>query len=198
MRGWGATFSERRMDLPGDELGTRHGDRPHPGDHSLGPVEAVWRWLLQIGQDRSGFFSYTWLENAVGCRMPRVHELRDEWRRREVGDRILMAPEERFGGEAYNVVQRVQAPDTLVAVAPGDLERLSRGEPATWVWQFVLRPGESTSTTRLIVRSRYLTQHRLLEPIHFMMERKMMRTIAELAETTAVPMSVEPVAFAVA
>jgi hypothetical protein len=198
MRGWGATLRERRMDLPGDELAPDAATVHTRAITATAPVDAVWRWLVQIGQDRSGFYSYTWLENAVGCRMPRVHELRDEWRCRVLGDRILMAPEERFDGKAYNVVQRVQPNEALVAVAPGDLERLDRGEQATWVWQFIVRPGETESTSRLIVRSRYLTPNRFLEPIHFIMERKMMKTIVELAERTYVPMVADPVAFAVA
>ena len=40
------------------------------------PVEEVWPWLAQIGQDRGGFYSYEWLENLAGCRMrnaDRVH-----------------------------------------------------------------------------------------------------------------------------
>jgi hypothetical protein len=37
---------------------------------------------MQIGQDRSGFFSYTWVENLFGCQMPTVHELREEWSER--------------------------------------------------------------------------------------------------------------------
>ena len=40
------------------------------------PVEEVWPWLAQIGQDRGGFYSYEWLENLAGCEMrnaDRVH-----------------------------------------------------------------------------------------------------------------------------
>ncbi len=27
------------------------------------PAEEVWRWLVQLGQGRSGLYSYDWLEN---------------------------------------------------------------------------------------------------------------------------------------
>ena len=30
------------------------------------PVEMVWPWLVQIGEDRGGFYSYSWLERAAG------------------------------------------------------------------------------------------------------------------------------------
>jgi hypothetical protein len=29
------------------------------------PPSAVWPWILQIGQDRGGFYSNTWLENLT-------------------------------------------------------------------------------------------------------------------------------------
>jgi hypothetical protein len=72
LRNWGADEDELRKPLPGDEL--------VPGDVSQttravtidAPVDAVWPWLAQIGQDRGGFYSYEWLENspAVACAMP--------------------------------------------------------------------------------------------------------------------------------
>ena len=33
------------------------------------PVETVWPWIAQIGQDRGAFYSYAWLENLAGCRL---------------------------------------------------------------------------------------------------------------------------------
>jgi hypothetical protein len=32
------------------------------------PVEEVWPWLAQLGQDRGGFYSYEWLETSPGAR----------------------------------------------------------------------------------------------------------------------------------
>ena len=66
---WGATDEETKMILPGDEL------FEHPqlnATHAItinAPVKKVWPWLVQIGQNRGGFYSYTWLENLVGCDM---------------------------------------------------------------------------------------------------------------------------------
>jgi len=40
--------------------------------------DKIWPWLMQIGQDRSGFFSYTPLENLLGCEMPKVEALKPE------------------------------------------------------------------------------------------------------------------------
>lgn len=58
MQRWGATYEEIRQPLPGDEL------IPDPAFESTravtvnAPVEAVWPWLAQVGQDRGGFYSY--------------------------------------------------------------------------------------------------------------------------------------------
>jgi hypothetical protein len=57
---WGATGEDVRKRFPGDEL------VPHPTLEStravtIGtPAEEVWRWLVQLGQDRGGFYSYGW------------------------------------------------------------------------------------------------------------------------------------------
>lgn len=54
---WGATDEEARMPLPGDEL------VPNPAIESTravtiqAPLDAVWPWLAQTGQDRGGFYS---------------------------------------------------------------------------------------------------------------------------------------------
>src|SRR5690348_18017794 len=65
LRNWGATAAERQMALPGDEL---IGD-PAAMTTLAVPIEAaaadIWPWLLQIGQDRAGFYSYDALENLV-------------------------------------------------------------------------------------------------------------------------------------
>src|SRR5215212_5875702 len=63
---WGATRAQSEATLPGDELAPRPGVGPTRGVTVDAPVEAVWSWLAQIGQDRGGFYSYEWLENLAG------------------------------------------------------------------------------------------------------------------------------------
>jgi len=64
---WGVTGEEARASLPGDEL------VPNPkismtwGITINAPVEAVWPWVVQIGQGRGGFYSYQFLENITGA-----------------------------------------------------------------------------------------------------------------------------------
>jgi hypothetical protein len=43
------------------------------------PAEQVWRWLVQIGQDRGGVYSYQRLENLLGLRIVNAEDIRAEW-----------------------------------------------------------------------------------------------------------------------
>src|SRR5207302_7843501 len=95
---WGATPAEISMSLPG-------------GDPSLGPdayftraitIDAppsvVWPWLVQMGQDRAGFYSNTWLENLVGADIHNASSIHSEWQHRAIGDSVPLArPDLLFG-----------------------------------------------------------------------------------------------------
>src|SRR5689334_12701788 len=64
---WGATEEETNARLPGDEIVTWP---KHEATHAItihAPAREVWPWLVQVGQTRGGFYSYTRLENLVGC-----------------------------------------------------------------------------------------------------------------------------------
>src|SRR5262245_61191325 len=72
---WGATAEEVTETLPGDDLVA---DPKTQATHAVtidAPPEAVWPWLVQIGQDRAGFYSYTWLEDLFGCRMRNTYRV---------------------------------------------------------------------------------------------------------------------------
>lgn len=89
---WGATDEEARMPLPGDEL------VPNPAFESTravtihAPVDAVWPWLAQIGQDRGGFYSYEWLEDLAGARIDNADRIHPEWQHRAVGEIVHLHP----------------------------------------------------------------------------------------------------------
>ena len=79
MVNWGSTATERQMALPGDEL------HPGPTGHSTQMItinaspDVVWQWLVQIGQDRAGFYTYMWLENLIGADIHNANEIHPEW-----------------------------------------------------------------------------------------------------------------------
>src|SRR4030095_7650882 len=89
---WGASPAEARDPLPGDEL------IPYDPIESTNavtvdaPVEEVWPWLAQLGQDRGGFYSYEWLENLAGGRMQNADRIHPEWQHREIGETVFLHP----------------------------------------------------------------------------------------------------------
>ena len=62
---WGSTADERRRPLPGDDIVEpvmTHRTRAVTID---APPEAVWPWVVQLGDHRAGFYSYDWVERFV-------------------------------------------------------------------------------------------------------------------------------------
>lgn len=188
---WGATHLDRIAVLPGDALS------PYAlavVTHSINidaPAEAVWRWLVQIGQDRGGFYSYTFLENLVGCDMRNTFRIVPEWQQRSIGDTVWFGSPKRFGGRARMIAAVVEPMRSLVLAMPGDWELIRAGkEGLDTTWAFVLQR-KGVNTTHLIARLRSAANvsfwqrpinFLFWEPAHFAMERKMLLTIKKLAE----------------
>jgi hypothetical protein len=187
---WGATDAEVHATLPGDELIAATGQVTHAITINA-PPEKVWPWLMQIGRDRGGFYSYTVLENLVGCEMPKVESVIPEWRPRIPGETVWFGTPKRFKGQAYMVAAIVDPQKSFVMVGPADWKKIQagrRGEGGSW--GFVVEPVDATHS-RLLARLRGGTPPSLWarvvgstfwDPAHFLMERKMLRTIKRLAE----------------
>ena len=62
---WGATDADLARRWPGDELVDAPYTRAVRAITVNAPAEKVWPWIMQIGRDRGGFHSYTWLENLA-------------------------------------------------------------------------------------------------------------------------------------
>jgi len=160
------------------------------------PPEKVWPWLMQIGQDRSGFYSYTFLENLVGCDMPEVHQLRPDWTARRTGETVWFGTPRHFHGEARMVAGLVEPQKAFVMVMPRDWQRIqSGGHGVEASWGFVVDPLDG-GRSRLIARLRggaptdawsQIAETVFWEPAHFVMERRMLLTIKRLAETEFEP-----------
>lgn len=184
-RRWGADDAELTQPLPVDDLVTPGALATTRAITVDAPVDEVWPWLVQIGQDRAGFYSYTWLENLVGAGMRNAGVLHPEWQHRERGDTVRLASETRYHSLGRQIAALVEPPHALVLVSPPDWERLQRGGRATGAWSFFLEPlGEDR--TRLLVRSSGgpVGSH-LFDALHFLMEQKMMRGLRDRAEAAA-------------
>ena len=186
---WGATDAEAAAALPGDDLVAE----PRLGYTRAVTVdaapEAVWPWLAQIGQGRGGLYSYDGLENLVGCRISSAAVVLPEHQDVRPGDLIRLGPE---GYPCFRVHQ-VEPPTTLVLLGadprPPHAAGSGTGEQApTATWQWQLRPVDGGRRTRLVVRQRLACPRsqrllwRVVEPIGFVMERRMLHGLRRRAE----------------
>lgn len=179
---WGTTAVERASTLPGDEFVPIAHYRIDHGITINAPPEAVWPWLIQIGQDRGGFYSYTKLENAAGARITNADRIVPEWQQRQIGELVPTVPENYlggiFGGRLGCRVLRIVPGEALVLEGWG---------------AFVVLPTNNNGT-RMLIRTRgagtpsfagvLASPSRLLvfEPAHFIMERAMLIGIKQRAE----------------
>lgn len=187
---WGSTSAELAAALPGDSLvPIAHYTIQRAVTIHATPPE-VWPWLVQLGQDRGGFYSYDWLERAIGDRIQNADRIHPEWQTIRKGDLVRATQPDYLGGRfgrdiGWRVVE-VEPGRTLVLGGWG---------------AFVLEP-TADGDTRLIVRTRghgkpnvALAPFGLLvfEPAHFVMERGMLRGIKARAEREARRAAMAPV-----
>jgi hypothetical protein len=176
---WGATDFETTAVLPGDELVAANVPRTTRALTIDAPLQSVWSWLVQIGEDRAGFYSYSWLERAVGADIHNANAINPQWQDLQVGDSVWLA--RRYGDRARQVVAAIEPKSHLVLLSPVDFARVSRGEKASGAWAFHVR--RTGSLTRLLVRgSGRPVGHAAFDIGHFVMEQKMMRGIRDRAE----------------
>jgi len=189
---WGASREESRTALLGDEFAPGCRYRATRAVTIEAPEEVVWRWLIQVGQDRGGFYSYSWLENLFFADMRNADRIVPEFQlERRVGDTVWLANPKRYGGRGRMIVAAIEPYRSLALVMPEDFARLRDGIAAHYgCWSFHLRSLHG-GRTRMLVRSRsgnhsslpqMLFDFVVFDPAHFLMERKMMLGIKERAE----------------
>jgi len=153
-RNWGTTKSESRMLLPGDTLVADPAIQTTEAVYIDAPVAAVWPWLLQMGQDRGGFYGCESLKNLAGLYHHDTDQIHPEWQRLEVGDLVRLAPAGWMGipdGVTVTVAEIV--PDKyLVLNATREDQRWNA------VWSFHLLP-HWEDRVRLLTRARIGLRH---------------------------------------
>lgn len=177
MANWGSTAAERGMVLPGDGANTDRGGQPTLAITIDAPPEVVWQWLVQVGQDRAGFYSYTWLENLIGCDIHNTDEIRPEWQHLAVGESWRLAPRDYLWGMGEG------------AATPVLLVEPSRALVLEMWGAFVIEPIDA-QTSRLLVRGHTepsgpvasLASKLVMDPMVFTMERRMLLGIKARAE----------------
>jgi hypothetical protein len=154
------------------------------------PAALVWPWLVQMGYQRGGWYSYDWLERAIGigdfAEGGSARRILPDLQSLVPGDSVGLSPNGGF------TVVGLEPERSLVLHIPMDP---LTGGPASnrsrvvldWTWAFVLQPTEHGC--RLIIRVRGDVRPRwlaftfpLLDPVHLVMERKMLQTIQQRVE----------------
>jgi hypothetical protein len=181
---WGASSYDLERELPGDNIVPEFRWQFTHAITIYAPALEIWRWLVQIGADRGGLYSYEALENLAGCNIHNVEQIIPDYQYLKAGDEIKLHP------KAPGMKVADVDVGHYILVHNDSLQDASRSYiNMTWLWYL---DAIDSTTTRLISRSRndYSPElgnklwmgPLLIEPISFVMERKMLLSLKERAE----------------
>lgn len=182
---YGATAAEQAEVLPGDESMP---DAPIRWRHAItinAKPEAVWPWIIQMGDDRAAFYSYTFIERMVDPR-PGIYvnasSIHPEWQNPGVGRSIIATQL------------------SLAQIEPGKYMLATNDAGVMgWTWLWHITP-TADGRTRLAVHMQLLPPPGMDNPVlmhvvglgAFIMERNMMTGLKARAEGIGEPGWIEP------
>ncbi len=196
---WGATDEEVRRPYPGADLipgGKRSATMAVTID---APPSRVWPWLVQMGVDRAGWYSWDRLDNWGRRSAERIHP---KWQEISVGDRLAAKPD---GSEWWEVA--ALEPERFLSLRMSlDL----RGRPfdpagarprlyTDSTWGFLLE--EAGARTRLVVSGYCSLRPRwpqpiasliFLEPSHWIVQTRQFANLKRRAERDSAPADQQP------
>ncbi|HXF60114.1 MAG TPA: hypothetical protein VNK95_00775 [Caldilineaceae bacterium] len=185
---WGATDEEVQQALPGDELVPAPAFVATKAVTIHAPAEVVWSWLVQLGVDRGGMYSYLWVENwLLRLGVANSDTIRPEWQTLQVGDFIRFTPPDYALNPGPGLHVTAIEPQRALVGCFG-LENRPPDCAQGGAWQFVLVPVDE-GATRLLLRGRNpggsalaAAGGKVAHAFQFYMERKMLLGIKERAE----------------
>jgi hypothetical protein len=140
MNQWGTAASDLAREMAGDGL---LADPTYSGTMTVivnARPEHIWPWLVQIGYQRGGLYSYDWLDRLFGyLDRPSATRILPEFQHLASGDLIPLGR-----GPSWPVA--VVEPNRALVL---DMRHMGGLD---WVWQFGLYPVDETRT-RLVSRS---------------------------------------------
>ena len=173
---WGTTADDLARVMTGDAVIV---NPTHSATHAItvdAPPDAIWPWLVQMGYQRGGLYSYDWLDRLFGILdRASANRVLPEFQHLAVGDKVPLGPGEEL------TVTALEANRALV------LSYNAHG--FEWVWQFGLYPLDNR--TRLVTRGTERVPNtagawlfmRVMEPAAFIMTRRMLLGLKQRAET---------------
>lgn len=173
---WGTTPDDLTRVMTGDAIIV---NPTHSATHAItvdAPPDDIWPWLVQIGYQRGGLYSYDWLDRLFGfLDRSSANRILPEFQHLAVGDKIRLGPVEEL---------------TVTALEPARALVLSyKAHDLEWVWQFGLYP-VGNNRTRLVSRGTERIPNtaggwlfmRVMEPAAFIMTRGMLLGLKQRAE----------------
>jgi len=165
---WGTTKQEISMPIPGDKYA--EGINSTRAITIQQPSDKVWKYLVDLGADRRGFYSYDFIEKIVGCEFSKT--MNEENHHLEVG-RIISGDTAGTSQFAFKVIEVTQGQSMVLEHWGG----------------FLVKPIDANNT-RLIIRTHAKKPTHVFEwfnasvfdAMHHIMEKRMMLGIKDLAE----------------
>ncbi len=171
---WGASDYEVSMPMAGDDknliiTSTR-------AILINAPQADVWLWLIQLGADRGGFYSYDFIERFLGYETRHQDIITPEFKEIKVGEIVRGSIDEQRSIIPYNFrVLYVKPIDTFVLDKWGTFLLIKVNDQQT---RLIIRTQESKTSNPWLKISNYIEL-----PLHFIMERRTLMGIKERAET---------------
>jgi hypothetical protein len=174
---WGCSDAEVAAPMAGDDVLGRADYRATRAVSIDATPESVWRWLVQVGADRAGWYSDDLLDHGG---VPSAGALVEEWQHPAPGGRVAMSRRTPLPAGTFFTVDSFEEPRWLLWVKAD----------STWSWELHPEQGGTRLVTR--VRARYdwsrpaaaLVTVLLMELGDFPMMRRMLLGIRERAART--------------
>ncbi|MCF8034163.1 MAG: hypothetical protein K9K66_19030 [Desulfarculaceae bacterium] len=173
---WGSSDKELTMPMPGDHRAPFISSTRAITINA--PIARVWEWLIQLGADRGGFYSYWFVEHSLGYKYRAQDRVEAQFKDMKVGRVVPTSLNEPNTAIKYSF--------QVVEVDPGRYFVLNN-------WGCFLLREINSQQTRLVIRThgrplatwserlRYFFEM----PLHYIMERRMLMGIKARAEAGA-------------
>lgn len=172
---WGATPDEVRLSLPGDNLVSKPDFVATRAISIKASPEVIWKWIIQIGSKRAGWYSIDWIDNAG---IKSSNSILPQFQQIEVGQFIPFTPDQKNG----MWVKEFKRPEYILW-----FDTIGK---ATWLWLIIPTRDGARLLTRL--RTKYnwkgfwILYYLLFDVGDIIMMRKCLTGIRERAERESV------------
>lgn len=133
---WGAKVQEVKMILPGDEIVSKPDFNATRGISIHATADNIWKWIIQIGSKRAGWYSIDWMDNGG---IPSSNKILPEFQHIETGQFIPFTPDQKNGMWVSDFRENEYILWT------------DKKGMATWLWYIYI---DSDNNTRLLTRLR--------------------------------------------